>query len=883
MAALFPSREFNVHVNPAVRPPAILPPQALVISEEPTAGPSTASASARPASVTTVPPVPAGTRASTPPGTTQTVTALIAGPADEVQSPTRLVAKDATNDKDAGSNIDMHIDWDIDVDLGLDMDLDPVQEAKPRVSASPEAVQRPAAQRPVRPAAPVSRGLISAQSLARPTARPANVSPAVSHGSATLQHKDVTPKPIQPVVQVPVAIVPAPQIPAKQQDRPPAETETQQNGNQDQPSATKTVPPLQPNEEAPIVAPSQPEETPIPAKHFVPAAAIMPSPAVDATPTEALDRVVTPPPQLPLASSEVHPLRTSPSIVDMTEQPTSEEKSENEVVDKPRDEARGMGEEASTSGVPSKEAPITPAAQSGDAIVYQPMAVDSPEMQPQPLLAEPIAMDEREIVIPPPFQEQEAVVSQPALPLSSPPPMPPPRASLPPPPPSPPAPSNGVLPAPPSISPPPLPESSPVREVPPPHVSHTPPASEPDVMVIPRPEEPPKQALAKDFIPTPDDSLPVVPPVPVGGGRLEVEVVIDEAEFANSTDGYFKRFCADIHPQDLHPNDTLAAYGFTKYFAEHLLNKRVVISSTIAATELGRLVRDSGATYVKYGSGNRQFDVMLVSNDLYASVAEEQAEFEFTLGNRELWSFGPADDLDPPQWRLKRRIPKRSGLVSFCSSAIIKSPDQFLECVKKIDALPNWSAFLSAATIRALHHYIKHVNTPQSRRVKIYMTMNEATGHFQVRYPQTDDRMLGEKQQQVIRKIARFNRWVDLQQEVMRDPELMKSGNLCAEICGAKGASSDRKYWERDAEILQELQEHQINLNKVYAVRRSIFAGFDHSTIRKALGEGAIAELGYPEVEGYRLEDLERELSRNIRFAGLLLPSERMPMGDGDE
>jgi hypothetical protein len=66
-------------------------------------------------------------------------------------------------------------------------------------------------------------------------------------------------------------------------------------------------------------------------------------------------------------------------------------------------------------------------------------------------------------------------------------------------------------------------------------------------------------------------------------------------------------------------------------------------------------------------------------------------------------------------------------------------------------------------------------------------------------------------------------------------------------------------------------------------VRRSIFAGFDHSTIRKALGEEAIAELGHAEVEGYRMEDLKRELSRNIKFAALLLPSERMAMAGGQQ
>lgn len=779
-----------------------------------------------------------------------------------MQSPTRVVEKDGTENHAA--DMDMHIDWDIDVDLGLDMDLDPVQEEKPRVSASPEAVQRSVVQRPARPAVSAPRGLISAQTLARPTARPTTVSPAVSAGSGLTQRKEASPNPAQVIEQLPAAIVPPPPVPAAQQVHPSADTATEQDGTQDQTSSTTTLLPLPLSEAAsapvaPVNQSSRSEEFSPPAEHTRSPAAAVPTSAANAAPIEAPVGASSPPAPLISTPAEVPAPRAPSSIA--VEQPLQEEP-----VLGPQDEVRDGAEEVNTNGHTSKESDSAPAHEAAVANLDQSMDIDSLDMQPVPLAAEQTT------------KEQQVEVQQPALPMSSPPPMPPPSAS-PPQLPPPPALANDVLPAPPSISPPPLPESSPLREVPPPQVSVLP---EPDVIAVPRPDEQAEKTAGPAYVPTPDDSLPVVPPVPAGGGKLQLEVVIDETEFANSTDGYFKRFCVDIHPQDLHPNDTLAAYGFTKYFAEHLLNKRVVVMSTIAKAELRQLVVDAGGTWVHFGSDDT-FDIMLFSNDLYAGVAEEQAVFEFTSGNRELWSFGPADDLDPPQWRLKRRIPKRSGLVSFCANAIIKSPDQFLQCLKKIDALPNWSAFLSANTIRSVHNYIRHDKTPRSLQVQMFKTMNDATGHFQVRYPPTDDRLLKVKRQQVIRKTARFNRWIDVQQEVMRDPDLMKSEKLCTEICAAKKASNDQKYWERDAEILLELQKHQTNLDEVYAVRRSIFAGFDHSTIRKAMGEEAIAELGYPDVEGYRMEDLERDLSRNVKFAALLLPSERMATADEDE
>lgn len=840
--------------------------------------------SARATSAIMAPPLTGGTSASITPGFSQTVTTLVPiGTAEEVQSPTRVVEKDSANDKDAVTDMDMHIDWDIDVDLGLDMDLDPVSEEKPLISTSPQAVQRPA-----KSTAPVPRrALISAQSL-RPTALARNVSPALSLGSVTAQRKEATPPaPIQPVGQLPLAPEPAPepapQTPEIQQDLSSVALDAEQNVTQDQPAAEAplvlaTSTELLPEAAPPIIAPSQPAETAIPTKPSTPPAEIVQEAAVDTTSTKA---TASAPPltRVSPAPTEDRPVRASTPATAVTNIPRipSPEKPQDEESETPRDEARDVErQEMTTNALPKVGSSITGAADQAVDLSSDAMVIDSPEMQPDPLpepLQEPLQVD-------PMAEEQEVTIAPPPLPAGSPPPMPPPTASLPPP-----SAPVEVLPSPPSHSPPPLPVSSPVREIPPP-VSHTPPPSEPDLMVIPNPAEAAGRAPAKDHVPIPDDSLPVVPPTPAGRGKLQVEVVIDEAEFENSTDGYFRRFCADIHPHDLHPNNTLAAYGFTKFFAEHLLNKRCVITSTIAKDDIKQLVVDSGGSHVHLTQTNVEFDIMLVSNDLYPSVAEAQADLGFTSGNREIWSFGPADELDPPQWRLKRRVPKRSGLVSFCATAIIKSPDVFLECLRKIDALPNWSAFLSAATIRALHHYIKHASTPQTLRIKMFRTMNDATGLFKVRYPRnTDgniDRKLYEKQQQVVRKIDRANRWIDLQHEVMKDPELMTTGNLCAHIPAEKMPPGERKYWERDSEILAELQEHQSKLDEIYAVKRSIFAGFDYSNIRKGLGDEAIAELGFEEVEGYRMDDLLRDLSRDIKFAGLLMPSERMPMGNGD-
>ncbi|KAI5452566.1 hypothetical protein NCC49_000728 [Naganishia albida] len=548
MAAVFPSRDFNIRVNPAIRPPTVLSPEALVLPQEPAAGPGSdvTPSHARPSPVNV--PITSGTRETTTPGITQTVTSLIAGPADEVHSPSRVVGKDA-NDRNA-ADLDMDIDWDIDVDLGLDMDLDPVQDEKPRLSPSSEAVQRPVIQRSARLGVTAPRGLISAQTLARPTARPTTVSPAVSAGNVTVQRKETTPSSVQEIEQPPARLVPPSQIPAVHQDHTETVTGIRKSEQQDQPAIAKTVPPLSieaTTTVAPISQAPRIEESFTPSELAKPAAAVVSAPIVNAAPVEELAQVPVSPASLPPVPEDTQTIVAPPAG-----QPTLQERLQDEAVEKPQDAALDQSEPIIANGHVTVGSAPPPAPRSADTTSDQPMIIDSPSMQAKPIAVE-AAMD-----------EQAVEVSQPALPLSSPPPMPFASALPSPPPPSPPASSNGVQPAPPSISPPPLPQSSPVREVPPPGVSHAFAPSEPDVVAISHPEEPAKEAPTEKYIPTPDDSLPVVPPVPAGGGKLQFEVVIDETEFANSTDGYFKRFCADIHPQDLHPNDTLAAYGFTK-------------------------------------------------------------------------------------------------------------------------------------------------------------------------------------------------------------------------------------------------------------------------------------------------------------------------------
>lgn len=442
-------------------------------------------------------------------------------------------------------------------------------------------------------------------------------------------------------------------------------------------------------------------------------------------------------------------------------------------------------------------------------------------------------------------------------------PPPPPIAVVPGPPASPgPAapPSPPILPgpAPPSASPPPLPDSSLPQEIPAPVFATKSPSSR-------------SRAIS------PINSLPTTPPVPPGGGKLKLEVVIDQAEFENSKDGYFRRLTARHNPDDIHPNPLLATFGFTKSFGNHLLNKRCVITTNLAKDELKQLVLEAGGMIIPFDYG-AEFDVMLVSNDLYPTLAEAQGQSDVSFAHADIWSFGAADFLDAKDWKLRQRIPKRSGLVSFTPASIIKAPELFLECLRKIHNLRHWNAFLSAETIQALHHYIKAPITPQTNKIKMFRTMNDATGLFKVRYPRAtdiDDPSLRERRQLVVRRIDKFNRWVDVQQEISKNDHLMKkAGTLCAQFEGKIVPANHRKYWEREAEILNELLEHHFKTDEIYAMKRSIFVGYNMSAIRKGLGHDALSEFGYQDIETYEMEDLLKRLSSDVRFAGLLRPSE---------
>ncbi|KAJ9099931.1 hypothetical protein QFC21_003936 [Naganishia friedmannii] len=454
-------------------------------------------------------------------------------------------------------------------------------------------------------------------------------------------------------------------------------------------------------------------------------------------------------------------------------------------------------------------------------------------------------------------------VSSPAKAVHSLPTPPPPTTIMPGPPasPGPPAPpSPPVLPgpAPPSESPPPLPDSSLSQE-------------------IPDPTSATKSPIPRSRAISPINSLPTTPPVPPGDGKLKLEVVIDQTDFENSKDGYFRRLTAGHNPDDIHPNPLLATFGFTKSFGNHLLNKRCVITTNFAKDELKQLVLDSGGTIIPFNYG-AEFDVMLVSNDFYPTLAEAQGQGEVSFVHADIWSFGAADFLDAKEWKLRQRIPNRSGLVSFTSASIIKAPELFLECLRKIHRLRYWDAFLSAETIQALHHFIKAPITPQTNKIKMFRSMNDATGLFKVRYPRTtdiDDPILREQRQMVMRRIDKFNRWVDVQQEISKNEHLMKkAGTLCAQFVDKIQPASHRKYWEREAEILDELLEHHYKTDEIYAMKRSIFIGFNSSAIRKGLGKDALSEFGFQDIETYEMEDLLKKLSSDGKFAGLLRPSE---------
>lgn len=883
MAALFPTKEFNVHVNPAVHPPAIplIRPPTVVQPPPVVQPPAETSKTAAPARATVISPQMAGATLKRPPPLGPRLAIPARNPAHIALSAYTPLEPDSAKNQPPDSAMDTGTDMDIDVDLGLDLDMDmdpiPEPEEKPRVSPPPSVI-------PGDPQTTSTRQISEVPAASAPgTAAPPNEArssmppsqPGAAQPPATGPSHQLPPA-VQPLVERPE--------PAKETEIPESSQVLQDNtqglqlmiessskNNID--GQTTTMEPIPSGITTNGIERNDPASKPsaeIPATIepvSIPAAMAETSTA-QVLPTKA-DSVVAaePTPMVPAADDHVE-IRPVPA------------ESETRPSAEPRN-----GTPQQPTQIESNPLPI--AAEPQQILANDAMQIDTEDTQLRPEPSQSVAME---------VQQDE--VPQPALPASPPPPSPPSSSALPQPSPPgevapalpssseevaprPPSPPRRDLPSPPQNSPPPLPESSPVRAISPPMVSHTPTSARTNSLALPA-EEPANGApFAKLDPPVPDDSLPVDPPVPEGGGRLQVEVLIDEVEFENSVDGYFRRFSAEIHPDDLHYCDLLAAYGFTKFFQQHLLNKKCAITSAIAVLELKQLVQDGGGTLVALRpDAPEPFDIIIVSNDLFLQLLQADAEGALgsSLGTREVWSFGPSDDLDPPQWRLKRHIPARSGMVSFCSQAIIKSPDLFLDCLRKMHALPNWTAFLSAATIRAIHNYLRHPSTPQTLRLKMYTTLNEAVGLFALRYPRNThndpDRLIRERQRQVVRSTETMNRWQDLLGEVLRNVDLLSTGDLCSNLPAEKVPANERKYWERDAEILQELQEHQEKIDQIYVVKRSIFVGFDHSTIRKGLGEDAIAELGFPGVEGYRIEEFLRDLTRDIRFAGLLLPSE---------
>ena len=839
IAALFPNRELNVHVNPAIRPPAVPAVRPAVAQQ------SVATTSAAPARSAVISPRLGRAhlnKASFIPG-------LVVPARNRIEvalSANTPLEPDSAKNQPPNAALNTDADMDVNVDLGLDMDLDVIpEEQKPRMPSPPREIPNvePVSTRlSADPVLTVRLPSVPIPAVTGPDAPPLAIQPPVAKAPATVTSeklhepaKEVT-LPVEPVSprDISQGTSSMVHVPSRGQlddnstsDDNPVDTSMDMvNQDRELPHITPEIPAVQ--KSAPALEST--EETAPGAVAVGPtddSTAVQP--ASMAAPGE--DHVQDEP--MPLAPEPAAPEAEQPAQIDLEGLPNAPE-SENAFVDN--------------------------------------MQIDTDEVQVQ--------------TAPEPQPGEDL---QPALPASPPPPSPPPSALLlgspqhrqiSPAAPSPlrdmaprvTSPPIDILPLPLSQSPPPLPQSSPVRAISPP-VSHTPPTEKDTILPAVASGFP----YSKKYPPVPDNDLPVDPPVPRGGGRLKVEVIIDQAEFEDSVEGYFKRLSADVDPEDLYPVDILAAYGFTKYFKDHLLNKRCCITSQVAKVELKQMVHEGGGTVIPLGS--EPFDVIIVSNDLFPKLIQADAEGElgFSLGAREVWSFGPRDDLTATEWKLKRHVPKRSGMVSFCPQAIIKTPDLFLDCLRKIHRLPNWTAFLSAAALRTIHLYIRHPHTPQTLRLKMVMTMNEALGMFQLKYPRntyTEDRLFREKQQQIIRKTAFSNKFGDLASEIMKHEELITIGDLCSNLPAEKMPANERKYWERDAEILQELQEHHEQIDQIYIVKRSIYAGFEHSFIRKGLGDDAITELGFPAVEGYRLDELLRALTRDIRFAGLLLPSE---------
>ncbi|KAJ9090662.1 hypothetical protein QFC19_009524 [Naganishia cerealis] len=950
IAALFPNKDLNVHVNPTVRPPSALPPPPLTIRNEPS-GPTSldsANTSAQATSAMVLPPRTGQTTAGFTPGFGRSpsgpVSAIPGSGLDITQPPRRVdTGMRADNtllpDSNMGKEVDLGLDMDIDMDVDMSLEMDTDLETKQSLATSmpiSEPVQPPVkpAQPPVKPAD--SDDLSDSVRIAPSTHATADqmATSRISEPNLTASDQPIS----RPEISVEIT-TPAPPL---QQESPliqhsSSETHTRTPSPE---AAPVSVPALQQQNSVQVLEPRLPL---LPNSTEEIALVIDGPSSLNSAAVEALDRVITmSPPSKTAEEVPTSPVkRISPS--NTLEEPIPVSRIEASL---PVPSSTSMAEKAPDSEVqsmPADKAHPSPARVSAasrildDPVMLLPVVTASPadlslpaqappwvpslesvpEKAPdsgvgsmQPSTPKPTGghLESDEMMIPQEalpsifdhaMQEDTIVLDKPSrvrasgreqtipsasvdidmdqaddteLPATRPSGLPPPSnvvellsppwpiTILPDPPSSPglaalPTPLALSAPPPPSQSPPPLPDSSLPQDIPAPVSAVTP-------------------SIPRSRLPSPSDSLPNTPAVLPGGGRLKVEVVIDQVEFENSKDGYFRRFTNGLDPEDVHPNDLLATFGFTKSFGHHLLNKRCVITTSFAKDELKQLVLEAGGKIVQLNYGV-EFDVILVSNDFYPTLAEAQGDV--TLSQADIWSFGAADYLNPKDWKLKRHIPKRSGLVSFTASSIIKNPELFLECLRKFHLLSRWNAFLTAETIRSIHNYLKHENTPQTLRLRMFKTMNEATGLFKVRYPRnTDDEdpVLREQRQMVARRIDKLNRWVDVQQEVCKNENLIQMGTLCAQIPEDKMPTNHRKYWERETEILNELADHQSKMDEIYAVKRSIFVGFDTSAIRKGLGNDAISELGFQDVEGYKMDDLFRDLSSDGKFAALLRPSE---------
>ncbi|KAJ9118319.1 hypothetical protein QFC22_004230 [Naganishia vaughanmartiniae] len=922
LAAVFPNKELNMHINPAVRPPSTLPPPVLTVSNQ-SIGPTQPLSAGTPAQAIPaimVPPLTAPLTGqntagllsgfgrsllgsdSTVPGSARGVppaSKADTGSSFDVRLPSDFnkideveLGLDMDMDVDVGaettlpldSNIDHGVDLSLDMDMDVDMDVelgaDNVLDSKvtPKTSTSPSKSALPVKSADSADPAP--------SMLANPTNAErspqltvtASIQPAPSPEAPV--HSPLWQQDTLPIDHHLLEIdtrVTAPKAA-------PEEMPTIIEKSNMEPSTMRSPSPPRPAEEITSVlerAPShstrveetvtsaQPTSPPAKETEKAPTVRVKESsrPATSEEPIEEVDiqaPKITENVPAPLVRDASPPITSEESMDEIDVQAHITVPSLPPLADEIQDKGAPVAVSAEKA-IGAQSECLMSTEEELASILNHPMQEDTVVLNapsrartPEPAQTTPRGPVEIDM-------DQPNAIGQPAsLPVpkvTSPPRdahLPPPIATMP-------GPPSSPGPAPPSQSPPPLPDSLLRKEIP---------ASTSAI----------KSPVFRSRAISPINSLPTTPPVPPGGGKMKLEVVIDQAEFENSKDGYFRRLTA-TNPDDIHPNPLLATFGFTKSFGNHLLNKRCVITTNFAKDELKQLVLDAGGTIIPFDYGV-EFEVMLVSNDLYPTLAQAQGEGDVSSVHADIWSFGAADFLDAKDWKLRRRIPKRSGLVSFTSGSIIKAPELFLECLRKIHNLRHWNAFLSAETIQALHHFIKNPSTPQTNKIRMFRTMNDATGLFKVRYPRTtdiDDPTLREQRQMVVRKIEKFNRWVDVQQEISKNEHLMKKvGTLCAQF-EDKIPAHHRKYWEREAEILYELLEHQYKTDEIYAMKRSIFVGFNHSAIRKDLGKDALSEMSFQDIEPYEMEDLLKRLSSDGKFAGLLRPSEERNGQDSSE